>query len=154
MYRVNIEFAPIIDMIAQIKSVETSIALSVKRTADFSRNDVVSRVQNRGLNSDGEKMVTSSRQKIGAYSKSHGKVRQKRRLQVAKIDLTFTGAMMRDFQPNTSVGRSTSVGFKSDRAAEIAGYNEIRFGNAFTLSFQEVDRANDFYVSTFNGFFR
>ena len=154
MYRVNIEVRPIIDMIAQINAVEATIPLSVQRTAETMRTEVVSRIQNRGLNSEGAQMVTSSAQKIGRYSRRHGKNRQKRGLQTNRIDLTFTGAMMRDFQAERVNGRTAEVAFRSDAAAELAGYNEERFGVAFTLSYPETDKSVDFYVSTFNGFFR
>lgn len=143
-------------MIRQIKQVEADIPVGVHRTAEAARDLVDNRLLLKGLNADGVKMITASARKLDHYSLRHGKKRVKAGLPVDRITLHFTGDMMRSFKVLTQspTARTVEVGFDDDSANQIAEYNEERFGNAFSLSPIEREACGDYYVRTFNGFFK
>lgn len=55
------------------------------------RNAVVDRIHEQGLNTAGQPLRTKARNPDGAYSRRHGKARRRRGLQIGKVDFTFSG---------------------------------------------------------------
>lgn len=79
------------------------------------------RIVRYGASSDGEQLYTKSRSPIGAYGQRHGRARQERGLQTARVDLTFTGAMMANFNMLTLQPYRMTLGFsKPTQAAKMA----------------------------------
>lgn len=72
------------------------------------------------------------------YSVGYAKKRRKKGLQTRYVDLTFSGDLMADFVPAPE-GKDFVAGFRSEKQAQIAEYNELRFGTIFNLSNLEVE---------------
>jgi hypothetical protein len=100
---------------------------------------ISNRVQNRGERTDGAKMASQRRE--GAYSEDYGRRRNKRGRQTDIIDLTSTdqGGMMDSFTVEPEGETGYVVGFAGQRAADLAEYNEQRFGTIFELSDSEAE---------------
>lgn len=84
---------------------------------------LVKRRAQAGASTDGEQLFTKSRAPIGAYGQRHGRARQTRGLQTAKVDLTFTGAMLSDFGISLLRPNLVEIGFT--RASEAAKMEEL-----------------------------
>jgi hypothetical protein len=122
-----------IDLKGLNRHVEKITALTDKnRTTRILAFDSValisSRVQQEGKNSQG--------QRFGNYSNQYSKTRQKKGLQTGYIDLTFTGETIRYFLPFV-YKNDWAVGFITKRSADIAEFNERRYGSIFILSANE-----------------
>ncbi|CAN5250873.1 hypothetical protein BH09BAC4_BH09BAC4_28180 [soil metagenome] len=118
-----------------------------KATAQYAANDVRERIQLRGQNSAGETMLTSSVKKVGRYSESHGKVRQKEGLTTSIINLTFSGELLNGDSwtviPDGEDGYG--AGFREANMSERAGYMEDLFGDVFNMSPDEEQAAIDYF---------
>lgn len=102
------------------------------------------RVQSSGASADGEVLFTKSRGKDGAYSQRHGTARRFRGLQVSRVDLTFTGEMMRNFGIAYLRNRSVEVGFTSSAQAEkLARLEEYYGADIMAASDDEETQAID-----------
>lgn len=126
------------------KSIQKTLTNSIKfdqalREGALSAVALISdRVQQRGERADGSKMVTSSKEKIGAYSKPYAKQREKKGLQTSIIDQTYSGDMMGDFVPAPEGANSYIVGFRGQLSSDKADWNERKFGKIFQLSERET----------------
>lgn len=96
------------------------------------------RVQQKGKKSNGQSITTKAKEKTGAYSKSYGKRRIKEGRQVKHIDQTFTGDMMDNLVPEPEGKTNYVVGFRGEKPAQKAEWNEDRFGAIFELSNTEL----------------
>lgn len=90
------------------------------------------RVQQRGLKTDGSRIKSF-------YSYGYGLKRRKKGLQTKFIDLTFTGDMLADYTVVPDGNDSFVAGFRSDKSARKAEWNEERFGTIFQASKDELD---------------
>lgn len=102
----------------------------ILRTAALDAVVLISdRVQQQGLKTDGSP--------IGKYTNAeYINKRNKKGLQTSYVDQTFTGDMLGDFIPEPESTTSYVVGFRG-KNAEIAEYNEIRYGSLYQLSEKE-----------------
>ncbi len=106
---------------------------------------VSDRVQQRGENSEGQKMITKSHTKKGAYSYDYGKLREDGNkkfnggLQTDHIDLTFTGDMFNNYTIAPEGQTSYIIGFKDKLSSDKADWNERKFGRIFQLSEKESE---------------
>lgn len=91
---------------------------------------VSDRVQQDGKKSDGT-LIQSG------YSSNYSKRRSNKGLQTSFVDLTFTGDMFADFLP-VMVGKDWGAGFVGKKSADVAEYNERRFGKIFTPTESEL----------------
>lgn len=104
------------------------------------------RVQQHGLKTD--------ESPIGKYtSDQYINKRNKKGLQTSYVDQTFTGDMLGDFIPEPESQTSYVVGFRG-KNAQIAEYNEMRYGILYQLSDKEkqiiYDNVNNQINATIN----
>lgn len=95
------------------------------------------RVQVEGRGSSGEIMVTRSDRTLGRYSRSHGTERQRKGLQTAHIDLTFSDQLFDAW----GVIDGSDVGFSDSEMARRADYLEQYFGPIFDPTDDERQQA-------------
>lgn len=104
--------------------------------------DLVKQRAKQGVSSEGEQLFTRSKSPIGAYGQRHGRARLAKGLQVAKVDLTFTGAMLRDFGVKTVRPTFVEVGFSSEAEAQKMEELEALYGtDILTVSDDEEEQA-------------
>lgn len=109
---------------------------------------IKSRVQKSGVSADGKVLFTKSRAKDGAYSQRHGTARRLRNLRVSKVDLTFTGDMMKDFGIAFLRNRSVEVGFTSGKeAAKLERLEQYYGADIMAASDDEESQALDKFES-------
>lgn len=109
-------------------------------------NKTINRIKSRislGIKTDGGTMITKSSKRTGLYSEKYGKKRQESGLQTGRVDLQFDGTTMGAFGIIEQGNGRVVGGFETDKAAEIAGYNELYFGAAYVPSEQETNKAGD-----------
>jgi hypothetical protein len=95
------------------------------------------RVQQEGKNATGELMKTKSKTSFGAYSKAYGKKRTSKGLQTNIVDLTNSGDTQGDFI-FAQEENGYAVGFRGQKASQIAEYNEAYYGKTYDLSEDEL----------------
>lgn len=113
---------------------------------------VVHRIRTQGEDADGGTLITRSSMPYGRYSQRHGRARNEKGLQVARVDLTFTGEMLRDYNITEREPNQVGVGFVNDESHEKAEELE-KYYNApvFVPSLSEEDEVvNDLEESIFN----
>lgn len=142
------------DMVKQLNRIENITPYNLEMAAETGRDSVVDRIQNQGVNSAGEAMESSSAKKLGRYSYSHGRRREKRGLKTNIVNLTYTGEMVDSFRLLDRSPKEVTVGFDAQGAADIAGYNAERFGVSFNMNDSEEQQATDRFLSLFNGFIK
>ena len=130
--------------------------------------EMKNRIQQDGKKSDGsqigqygQKTITggffgkkfgdlATKKQFNARMKSHGDTnefygykdfRQSLGRQVAFVDLTLTGDMMRDLKPGPTGPNSYGIGFLSSEQHKIAQYNEKHFGITFDPTEQELKQS-------------
>lgn len=104
----------------------------VLRQAAFDADALISdRIQQDGLKAN-ETPIQSF------YSVGYAKKRSKGGLQSRFVDLTFSGDMMGDFVPAPIIN-GWVIGFRSQKNADKAEFNEQRFGKIFELSNSEKE---------------
>lgn len=114
--------------IAKIKSLKDPDKTT--RILAFDTVAIVSdRIQQKGLKSDGTLIQ-------GKYSGGYSNKRENKGLQTNYVDLTFSGDMMADFLP-VQDGPIWGAGFTGKKNADVAEYNERRFGKIFDLTKEE-----------------
>ncbi len=117
---------------------ETGMYKAAMQAVYFTTNRIV----RYGASSDGEQLYTKSRPNIGAYSQRHGRARQKRRLQTARVDLTFTGAMMANFNMLTLRPHRMTLGFsRPTQAAKMADLEAYYDADIISPSEDEEEEA-------------
>ena len=95
-----------------------------------------------GVSSDGEQLYTKSKTPVGAYGQQHGKARKERGLQTARVDLTFTGAMMANFNMLTLKPKMMSLGFsKPTQGAKMSELEAYYGADIISPSEDEEDAA-------------
>lgn len=100
------------------------------------------RIVRYGASSDGEQLYTKSKSPIGAYGQRHGRARSERGLQTARVDLTFTGAMMANFNMLTLQPMRMTLGFsKPTQAAKMAELEAYYGADIISPSDDEEDEA-------------
>lgn len=77
----------------------------------------------------------------GTFSGGYKQLRQELGRQVAFVDLTLTGDMMRDMKPGPTGPNSYGIGFLSSEQHKIAQYNEKHFGITFDPTEQELKQS-------------
>lgn len=97
------------------------------------------RVQQRGENTSGQKMITKSVKKTGSYDAYYAEKRTKKGLQTDHIDLTFNGDMMNDFHIAPDGETSYIIGFRGQLSSDKSDWNERKFGTIFQLSGKESE---------------
>jgi hypothetical protein len=90
------------------------------------------RIQQQGLKSNGTPIKSF-------YSFEYSQKRRRNGLQTQYIDLTFTGDMLADYTVVSDGSDSFVAGFRSDKSAQKADFNEQRFGIVFHASKEELD---------------
>lgn len=108
------------------------------------------RVQQRGENTAGEKMITKSTPKKGAYSSSYADKRVKNGLQIEHIDLTFQGDMMNDFTVAPDGETGYIIGFRGQLSSDKSEWNERKFGTIFQLSETESELIKSIITNKIN----
>ncbi len=141
------------DIVKQLHRIENITPYNLEQAAETAHSEVVQRIE-RGVNTDGQIMESVSAEKLGRYSRSHGRRRIGKGLPIDRVTLKFTGEMIQSFKLIEKLPREVSVGFDSEKAAEIAGYNAERFGVAFDMNGSEEKRATDRFIQLFNGFIK
>jgi hypothetical protein len=105
----------------------------VLRTAALDTVALISdRIQQKGLKTDGT-LIKS------VYSVGYAAKRAKKGYQTNFVDLTFTGDMLADYTAVPDGTDSYVAGFRSEKSAQKAEFNEDRFGTVFQASNEEVD---------------
>ena len=95
-----------------------------------------------GVSSDGEQLYSKSKNSVGAYGQQHGKARRERGLQTARVDLTFTGAMMANFNMLTLQPLRVTLGFsKPTQAAKMAELEAYYGADIISPSEEEEEEA-------------
>ena len=122
---------------AHLQGVEDTLGADLAEAAGDGMAAVVHRIQQRGLNTDGQPMLSQSARRTGAYSRLWGNYRRKRGRQTDRVDLTMEGDLMRNYQIIYRGAREVTVGFLDSGMADIAAYLEAYFGAAFYLSVEE-----------------
>lgn len=121
----------------QVQAAEDAIGPALVEAAGDGMAAVTHRIQQRGLNTDGQPMISKSNPRNGAYSQLWGNYRKKRGRQIDRVDLTLEGDLMRNYQIIYRGSREVTVGFLDSGMADIAAYLEAYFGNAYYLSQDE-----------------
>jgi hypothetical protein len=130
----------------RLERVEASQTSLVRATAQFGVNEVRERIQFRGENAEGERMLSSSAKKIGRYSESHGKVRQQEGLRTDLINLTFSGELLNgDSWTVIDESDGFGAGFSEQGMSDRAGHLEELFGPIFQLSPSEEEATADYF---------
>ena len=148
---------------------EEKIPLIVIGTNVTAKSLVQNRIQETGKDKDGKQLGNYSETKVPAFfyfgkgkkttdSKVKKNSREKKPLsykqfreldgkQSKYVDLTFTGKMWQGIgliQENKGKGfASFKIGPKDARTAELAAYNEARYGNFLALSDEEVTELSE-----------
>lgn len=122
-----------------IQLAETSLEINLRRAGLDAVAVITFRIQQQGVGSDGKTLRTKSAKRTGEYSKAYAKKRTERGRQVARVDFTMNGDLMRSFTVLAISPTLVTVGFHDDRQADIAGYLEAYFGDAFTASEGEIN---------------
>ncbi|WP_028664407.1 hypothetical protein [Runella zeae] len=141
------------DIVKQLRRIENITPYNLEQAAETAHSDVIQRIEN-GINSSGQTMESVSTEKLGRYSRSHGRRRVTKGLPIDRVTLKFTGEMIQSFKLIERLPREVSVGFDSEKAAEIASYNAERFGVAFNMNNSEEKRATNRFIQLFNGFIK
>ena len=119
-------------------SVYKAALLAVKLTKN--------RIQNSGTAVDGQRLLTKSKKPIGAYSQWHGKDRQKKGLQTAYVDATYTGALMRSFGVLDYRGKQGEIGVNDSLSAEKIQELEDLYGTEiFAPSADDEEKVMDLF---------
>jgi hypothetical protein len=119
------------DLISRLTNIED--ADKVLRTASLDTVALISdRIQQKGLKTNGTPIKSF-------YSAAYGRKRREDGKQTQYIDLTFSGDMMADYTAVPDGYNSFVAGFRSEKSAQKAEYNEDRFGTVFQASNEEVD---------------
>lgn len=85
---------------------------------------ILHRVRHESLSTNGTVLFTKSKTPIGAYGHYHGTARKARGLRVDKVNLTFTGRMLLDFNLTEQSETEVGIGFLSQESALKAEDNE------------------------------
>ncbi|WP_234734806.1 hypothetical protein [Tellurirhabdus bombi] len=125
----------------RLEAIKSGTPRNLRNTAEVAAELVRRRIQESGRNVAGVQMTTQARERLGKYSKYHGRTRQRLNLQVAQIDFTMNGNLMSAWGVLSSDADGSSVGFDNDEAAEIANHLEGYFGEAFGMTNDERNRA-------------
>ena len=104
-----------------------------------------------GVNADGQRMVSGSSPKTGAYSRDYGRKRAKTGRQVGVVDLDYTSQTIESYDVIETGANYAVGGFTNDRAGNIADYNEQMFGGAYFLSDQEIQEAEADILNSIDG---
>ncbi len=116
----------------------------VLRTAAVDTVALISdRVQQDGLKTNGTPIKSF-------YSAGYGAKRRKLGFQTQYVDLTFTGDMMADYTVVPDGQDSFVAGFRSEKSAQKAEYNEQRFGTVFEASKNELDILKESVIESVN----
>lgn len=118
---------------------EDSTGENLRRGAVEAVAIIADRVQHRGEGSDGQRLVTKSSKRLGAYEKSYALQRIKAGRQTAIMDLTKDGDLFRSWNVLTNEPTMATAGFMSNKEADIAEYIEDYHGPIFNLSSSEQD---------------
>lgn len=98
---------------------------------------VTTRIQQDGMDSNGNQMITSSPNKFGAYSKAWGTKRSKTGFQTSHIDFTYTGDMFEAWRVFPLTQKSIGVGFFGQAEVDKAKFLTQRFGRVFEITAKE-----------------
>jgi len=128
----------------------------VLRQASFDLAALISdRIQQRGEKTNGDKMMTGSPYKAGAYSFDYGKyTRIKSGRQINHVDLTLTGDMMDNFLPSANGQNEYIVGFQGKGPADKAEYAEAYYGTVFQASNEEISQVGQAIADNVNEIIR
>lgn len=94
---------------------------------------VVDRVRRQGESANGQILQTKSPKTLGRYSKYHGQKRKDAGLQTGRVDLSFTGQMLSDWNVTEQIPRQVGVGFVTEESHEIANGLEEYCGDEIFL---------------------
>lgn len=97
-----------------INGIDDAIKIAMANTITSIYGESLNRIFNEGEDKNGSK--------IGVYSDSYKKVREKKGYQNSFVDLTFTGSLR-----NSIARNDTIVYFKNEYGVKVAGYNEKNF---------------------------
>lgn len=148
-------------MLAQMANLKdlTNVNKVLRMAAIESADAVQSRIQQKGLKSDGNSIGKySSKTYKGSFGKAESfgskkrlkkvtgnegykELRQKLGLQTNYIDYTFSGDMWKSWKVIPIDNNSLGVAFVSSDQNDIANALDNRFGDAFILSEQEFKQA-------------
>ncbi len=159
-------------MLAQMANLKdlTNVNKVLRIAAIESADAVQSRIQQKGLKSDGSALPPydtgktigagspiskrfgqiASKKRIGARMKSHGDTKEfygyadfRRSLgrQTSYMDFTLSGDMWNSWKVIPIDSESLGVAFTASEQSKIAGFLEARFGDCFILSEQEFKQA-------------
>ena len=128
--------------IALFQSLSVAYETGMYKAAMQSVYLITNRIVRFGVSSDGEQLYTKSKRPMGAYGQRHGRARQERGLQTARVDLTFTGAMMANFNLLTLQPLRMTLGFSKPTQAEKMAELEAYYGaDIISPSEDEEDEA-------------
>lgn len=133
-------------LLEKIRNYQDNIPLALIKSSDLVVEKIKNRIQNNGQATNGSILFTRSREKLGAYSKQHGSARVWDGLQISKVDLTYTGALMKSFDRLTNDQDSSTIGFDSSAESEKAVKMEKLYQ---TPIFNSSDQEKQFAVNEF-----
>lgn len=138
-------------LLKKIQGYQENIPMALIKSSDLVVEKIKNRIQNNGQATNGSILFTRSREKLGAYSKQHGSARVWDGLQISKVDLTYTGALMKSFNRLSNDADSASIGFDSNTESEKAIKMEKLYQTSiFNSSDQEKQLAiNEFKKEVF-----
>lgn len=118
---------------ASIPSIKVAMANSEVAGTQDVLGDVTSRIFVKGIKTDGSD--------IGQYVNGPYKAkRNENGKRIDKVDLQYNGDLFNSVNTGKFNGKP-AVGITSERQAEIAGYNEERYGMIFTATQEEKQTA-------------
>ncbi|WP_234733387.1 hypothetical protein [Tellurirhabdus bombi] len=131
------------DLLRSVERAENGMQDNLRIAAHDALAIIADRVQQsgQGINS---RLVTKAVIRSGVYSRQHSKRRSERGRQTNHVDLTLEGDLMRNWDVLSVSPKEAIVGFRDDRSADIAGYQEAYYGQPiFDLSDKEQSQIVD-----------
>jgi hypothetical protein len=104
------------------------------------------RIQQDGQDAEGDVMTSDSAKTEGAYSKPYARKRKAAGRQIAQVDLTMTGDLMRNFQVIDVSSKEATAGFLASKQGDKAEYLEAYYGPVFGLTKEEGTMVADVVV--------
>lgn len=113
---------------------------------------VLQRVRFRGQDANNGILFTKAKKRVGPYSKQWAGIRVDRGRQVGRVDLTFTGKMLLDFNLTERDWLRAGVGFMSEKSHEQANGLEEYYGSEIFVPSQDEEDGivKDLQDSLFN----
>lgn len=135
------------EIIKDIQDMQERMDNGLMAAANAMTQETKSRIQNGGQATNGSRLVTKSKKRVGAYSEAWGAERASHGLQTAHVDLTFTGDMMDSYDSAKTGKQSAIIGFESVEESSKAGKMESLYGTPiFDVADNVIDKQMDIYA--------